>query len=160
MGRPHVVPHTLNCCTPVRSPQDLVLMMELPSISWTQRCTASSPLGEVRQRIACICSMGSCKRSHCRSTTVVYPKASSLAALCIEAHIATWWHAEQGIAVDPRRKRRSPRSFASAAFDTGKSVELRQDEAFDIPPIPHDSWAVGNEPYVSLHLVGADKYAR
>jgi hypothetical protein len=24
----------------------------------------------------------------------------------------------------------------------------------------HDSWVVGDEPYVSLHLLGADQYAK
>ena len=28
-----------------------------------------------------------------------------------------------------------------------------------IPPTPHDSWVVGDEPYVSLHLLGASLYA-
>jgi hypothetical protein len=32
--------------------------------------------------------------------------------------------------------------------------------AIYIPPIPHDSWVVGNEPYVSLHFSGAEKYAK
>jgi hypothetical protein len=45
------------------------------------------------------------------------------------------------------------------AFDGGKS-KIAEVEAFYIPPIPHDSWVVGNEPHVSLHRVGADKYAR
>jgi quercetin dioxygenase-like cupin family protein len=49
---------------------------------------------------------------------------------------------------------------ATAAFDDGKVVELRAGEAFYIPPVPHDSWVVGNEPYVSLHFLGADKYAK
>ena len=43
---------------------------------------------------------------------------------------------------------------ATAAF-----VELRAGETFYIPPVPHDSWVVGNEPYVSIHLVGAEHYA-
>jgi hypothetical protein len=38
---------------------------------------------------------------------------------------------------------------AAAAFDL-----------FHIPPDPHDSWVVGDEPYVSLHFLGADHYAR
>jgi hypothetical protein len=29
-----------------------------------------------------------------------------------------------------------------------------------IPPEPHDSWVVGDQPYVSLHLLGAGKYAK
>jgi hypothetical protein len=49
---------------------------------------------------------------------------------------------------------------ATAAFDDGQIVELRAGELFYIPPIPHDSWVVGNEPYVSLHFMGAEKYAK
>jgi quercetin dioxygenase-like cupin family protein len=49
---------------------------------------------------------------------------------------------------------------ATAAFDDGHVVELRAGELFHIPPIPHDSWVVGDEPYVSLHFLGAEHYAR
>lgn len=49
---------------------------------------------------------------------------------------------------------------ATAAFDDGTVKELRAGELFYIPPIPHDSWVVGEEPYVSLHFLGADHYAR
>jgi quercetin dioxygenase-like cupin family protein len=49
---------------------------------------------------------------------------------------------------------------ATAAFDDGQVVELRAGELFYIPPIPHDSWVVGNERYVSLHFLGADIYAK
>ena len=49
---------------------------------------------------------------------------------------------------------------ATAAFDDGRVFELRPGQAFYIPPIPHDSWVVGDEPYVSLHFLGADKYAK
>jgi len=31
---------------------------------------------------------------------------------------------------------------------------------FYIPPAPHDSWVVGDEPYVSLHFLGAAQYAK
>jgi quercetin dioxygenase-like cupin family protein len=48
---------------------------------------------------------------------------------------------------------------ATAAFDDGRVTELRAGELFYIPPIPHDSWVVGDEPYVSLHFLGADAYA-
>jgi hypothetical protein len=48
---------------------------------------------------------------------------------------------------------------ATAAFGDGRVVELRPGDLFYIPPDPHDSWVVGNEPYVSLHFLGADKYA-
>jgi len=49
---------------------------------------------------------------------------------------------------------------ATAAFDDGTIIELRAGQLFYIPPVPHDSWVVGEEPYVSLHFLGADKYAR
>ena len=49
---------------------------------------------------------------------------------------------------------------ATAAFDDGRIVELRAGELFYIPSLPHDSWVVGDQPYVSLHFLGADTYAR
>jgi hypothetical protein len=49
---------------------------------------------------------------------------------------------------------------ATAAFDDGRVIELRAGDLFHIPLIPHDSWVVGAEPYVSLHFLGADRYAR
>jgi quercetin dioxygenase-like cupin family protein len=48
---------------------------------------------------------------------------------------------------------------ATAAFEDGTVVELPTGELFSIPATPHDSWVVGDEPYVSLHLLGADHYA-
>ena len=49
---------------------------------------------------------------------------------------------------------------ATAAFDDGTVVELRPGELFEIPSVPHDSWVVGDEPYVSLHFLDAEAYAR
>jgi quercetin dioxygenase-like cupin family protein len=49
---------------------------------------------------------------------------------------------------------------ATAAFDDGRVIELRAREMFYIPPIPHDSWVIGDEPYVSLHFLGAADYAK
>ena len=49
---------------------------------------------------------------------------------------------------------------AAAAFDDGRIVELKPGDLFYIPPVPHDSWVVGTEWYVSLHFLGADHYAR
>lgn len=48
---------------------------------------------------------------------------------------------------------------AKAAFEDGSVVELRAGELFYIPPRPHDSWVVGDQPYVSLHFLGAAHYA-
>jgi quercetin dioxygenase-like cupin family protein len=48
---------------------------------------------------------------------------------------------------------------ATAAFEDGTVRELSPGTLFYIPPTPHDSWVVGDEPYVSLHFVGADRYA-
>jgi quercetin dioxygenase-like cupin family protein len=49
---------------------------------------------------------------------------------------------------------------ATASFDDGRVFELHAGELFHIPPDPHDSWVVGDEPYVSLHFLGAAHYAR
>ena len=49
---------------------------------------------------------------------------------------------------------------ATAAFDDGRVIEMRAGDLFYIPPVPHDSWVVGDSPYVSLHFLGADHYAR
>jgi hypothetical protein len=49
---------------------------------------------------------------------------------------------------------------ATAAFDDGRVYELRAGQLFHVPPVPHDSWVVGDEPYVSLHFLGADRYAK
>jgi methyltransferase (TIGR00027 family) len=49
---------------------------------------------------------------------------------------------------------------ATAAFDDGRVVELRVGELFHVPAVPHDSWVVGDEPYVSIHFLGAERYAK
>jgi len=48
---------------------------------------------------------------------------------------------------------------ATAAFADGRVIELKAGNLFYIPPEPHDSWVVGDEPYVSLHFMGAEHYA-
>ena len=47
---------------------------------------------------------------------------------------------------------------ATAAMDDGRVIEMKPGDIFYIPP-GHDSWVVGNEPYVSIHLMGAERYA-
>lgn len=47
---------------------------------------------------------------------------------------------------------------ATAAMQDGRVIEMRAGDAFYIAP-GHDSWVVGEEPYVSLHLMGAAQYA-
>jgi uncharacterized membrane protein YphA (DoxX/SURF4 family)/mannose-6-phosphate isomerase-like protein (cupin superfamily) len=49
---------------------------------------------------------------------------------------------------------------ATAAFADGRVTELRAGELFYIPGVPHDSWVIRDEPYVSLHFIGADHYAK
>jgi quercetin dioxygenase-like cupin family protein len=49
--------------------------------------------------------------------------------------------------------------MATIAFDDGRVVELHAGELFHVPPIPHDSLVIGDEPYVSLHFLGAEHYA-
>ena len=47
---------------------------------------------------------------------------------------------------------------ATAAMDDGTVYEMKAGDVFYIPP-GHDSWVVGDEPYVSIHLMGAADYA-
>ena len=49
---------------------------------------------------------------------------------------------------------------AAAAFDDGRLWELASGALFYIPAEPHDSWVIGDEPYVSLHFLGATHYAK
>ena len=49
---------------------------------------------------------------------------------------------------------------ATAVFDDGRVIEMHRGDLFHIPPVPHDSWVVGNEPYISLHFLGADHYVK
>ena len=47
---------------------------------------------------------------------------------------------------------------AVAAMSDGRIIDLKAGELFYIAP-GHDSWVVGKEPYVSIHLMGASQYA-
>ncbi len=49
---------------------------------------------------------------------------------------------------------------ATAAFADGSVTEMKAGDLFYVPAEPHDSWVVGDEPYVSLHFLGAGKYAK
>jgi hypothetical protein len=45
---------------------------------------------------------------------------------------------------------------ATAAFQDGTVFEMHAGTIFYIPPVPHDSWVLGDTPYVSLHFLGAE----
>jgi quercetin dioxygenase-like cupin family protein len=47
---------------------------------------------------------------------------------------------------------------AVCAMDDGRLYTMKAGDIFYIGP-GHDSWVVGDEPYVSLHFLGADDYA-
>src|SRR5262249_49187051 len=49
---------------------------------------------------------------------------------------------------------------ATAAMNDGTNVELAPGNLFYIPPIAHDSWVLGDELYVSLHFLGAERYTK
>lgn len=49
---------------------------------------------------------------------------------------------------------------ATAAMKDGEVHQLTAGMIFYIPPIAHDSWVVGDEPYVSIHFLGADHYTK
>ena len=48
---------------------------------------------------------------------------------------------------------------ATVAFKDGKIYTLEKGNIFYVSPQPHDSWVVGDQEYVSLHFLGAEKYA-
>ena len=47
---------------------------------------------------------------------------------------------------------------AVIAMADGREVVAKAGEFFYVPP-GHDSWVVGDEPYISLHFVGSETYA-
>ena len=47
---------------------------------------------------------------------------------------------------------------AAVGMTDGTVHEMRAGDLFYVPP-GHDSWVVGDEPYVSLHFMGAGDYA-
>jgi hypothetical protein len=47
---------------------------------------------------------------------------------------------------------------AAVRMADGTERVMRPGELFHVPP-GHDSWVVGNEPYVSLHVMGSEDYA-
>ena len=48
---------------------------------------------------------------------------------------------------------------ATAEMADGTTLEMRAGDFFYIPP-GHDSRVIGDEPYVSLHFMGAERYAK
>jgi quercetin dioxygenase-like cupin family protein len=49
---------------------------------------------------------------------------------------------------------------ATAATQDGEVYELSPGTIFYIPPVPHDSWVVGDEPYISIHFLGVESYTK
>jgi quercetin dioxygenase-like cupin family protein len=47
---------------------------------------------------------------------------------------------------------------AAVTMEDGTETVMREGEFFYVPP-GHDSWVVGDEPYVSLHIMGSEVYA-
>ena len=47
---------------------------------------------------------------------------------------------------------------ATVAFDDGRVIELTEGTVFHVPAVPHDSWVLGDQPYVSLHFLGSNEY--
>lgn len=46
---------------------------------------------------------------------------------------------------------------ATAAMDDGRIFEMKPGDVFFEPG--HDSWVIGEEPYISIHMMGAADYA-
>ena len=47
---------------------------------------------------------------------------------------------------------------AAVKMDDGEERIMEPGDLFYVPP-GHDSWVVGNEPYISLHVMGSENYA-
>ncbi len=47
---------------------------------------------------------------------------------------------------------------ATVAFEDEDISILKPGDIFYVSSKPHDSWVVGDETYISLHFLGADKY--
>ena len=47
---------------------------------------------------------------------------------------------------------------AAVKMDDGTELVMEAGEFFYVPP-GHDSWVVGDDPYVSLHILGSEDYA-
>jgi quercetin dioxygenase-like cupin family protein len=47
---------------------------------------------------------------------------------------------------------------AAVRMDDGRESVMAEGDFFYVPP-GHDSWVVGDEPYVSLHILGSEEYA-
>jgi quercetin dioxygenase-like cupin family protein len=47
---------------------------------------------------------------------------------------------------------------AAVLMEDGREVVMTEGQFFYVPP-GHDSWVVGDEPYVSLHIMGSETYA-
>ena len=48
---------------------------------------------------------------------------------------------------------------ATAQFEGEDPVVMNVGDVFYVSNKPHDSWVVGEEDYISIHFLGADKYA-
>ena len=48
---------------------------------------------------------------------------------------------------------------AMVDFKDGKIHTVNKGDIFYVSSKPHDSWVVGSENYISIHFLGADKYA-
>jgi quercetin dioxygenase-like cupin family protein len=47
---------------------------------------------------------------------------------------------------------------AAVAMEDGTEHVMEPGDFFHVPP-GHDSWVVGSEPYVSIHIMGSEDYA-
>jgi quercetin dioxygenase-like cupin family protein len=47
---------------------------------------------------------------------------------------------------------------AAVKMDDGEERIMEPGDLFYVPP-GHDSWVVGDEPYISLHVMGSQNYA-
>ena len=65
------------------------------------------------------------------------------------------------VKVSAKKSPELTRKIAELLLDLTSRIlkKKREVTAIAIDYVDHDSWVVGNQPYVSLHFLGADHYA-
>jgi hypothetical protein len=80
---------------------------------------------------------------------VIATTASGMEARAMDLELINFDEASVGLVLSGQ---------AVAKMDDGTERLMKAGDFFYVPP-GHDSWVVGDEPYVSLHIVGSENYA-
>jgi hypothetical protein len=73
--------------------------------------------------------------------------------------VGTCWSCDRYVVLRGGTRRDGCVRVRRLPMKDGRYYEMRAGDLFYIGP-GHDSWVVGDEPYVSLHFLGAEHYAK